>query len=262
MPIPPFGSAPTPDATATKKGKVKLAGDLAGTADTPALAAAGGGAAGPTGSATVTPIVTVDAKGRLIALSSATTAPTNAAGGDLTGNYPNPTLATAGPGATGPIGSSTVAPVITIDAKGRVTALTSATIADTAELAYVEFTSPVTVSATSEGTPTAVVSAGAVVYAAARIKIEFYAPGYNTGNGTGANLLANLWDASTNLGRIAVAQGVNLIYPIYAVRYLTPTAASHTYKIQAWQTVANGTILAGSGGVGAQLPGFIRVSLA
>ena len=39
------------------------------------------------------------------------------------------TLANAGPGATGPIGSTTVTPVITIDAKGRVTAFTSATIA-------------------------------------------------------------------------------------------------------------------------------------
>ncbi len=39
------------------------------------------------------------------------------------------TLLNVGPGATGPIGSTTVTPVITIDAKGRVTALTSATIA-------------------------------------------------------------------------------------------------------------------------------------
>lgn len=38
------------------------------------------------------------------------------------------TLQNTGPGATGPIGSATVAPVITIDAQGRVTALTSATI--------------------------------------------------------------------------------------------------------------------------------------
>jgi hypothetical protein len=49
---------------------------------------------------------------------------------DGTGAAANPTidLVNAGPGATGPIGSATVAPVVTIDAKGRVTALTSATI--------------------------------------------------------------------------------------------------------------------------------------
>ena len=49
-----------------------------------------------------------------------------AAGGDLTGTYPSPTLATAGPGATGPVGSTSTIPIVTIDAKGRVTALTSA----------------------------------------------------------------------------------------------------------------------------------------
>lgn len=38
------------------------------------------------------------------------------------------TLKNSGPGATGPLGSATVAPIVTIDAQGRVTALTSATV--------------------------------------------------------------------------------------------------------------------------------------
>lgn len=46
-------------------------GVKAGGIGTTQLANAGGGAAGPTGSATVTPIVTVDAKGRVTALTSA-----------------------------------------------------------------------------------------------------------------------------------------------------------------------------------------------
>lgn len=54
--------------------------------------------------------------------------PSGAAGGDLVGTYPNPTLKLTGPGATGPIGSSSMIPAVTIDAEGRVTALISAAI--------------------------------------------------------------------------------------------------------------------------------------
>lgn len=116
-------------------------------------------AGGPTGSASVVPVITYDAKGRLTAVSTATitasaigavasvtaadasiviggtaTNPTvqrgALSGGDVTAaaGSNNLALAAFGPGATGPIGSASVTPVVTIDAKGRVSALTSATI--------------------------------------------------------------------------------------------------------------------------------------
>ena len=58
--------------------------------------------------------------------------PSGTAQGDLTGNYPAPTLATIGP-ALGPIGSANYTPVITIDNKGRVTELSSTGINATLE---------------------------------------------------------------------------------------------------------------------------------
>lgn len=52
--------------------------------------------------------------------------PTGAAGGDLTGTYPNPTLAAVG--AAGTYGSSTSIPVLTTDTKGRVTGVVNTPI--------------------------------------------------------------------------------------------------------------------------------------
>jgi hypothetical protein len=120
------------------------------------------------------------------------------------------------------------------------------------EVAYVEFTADVTaINATHvEGSPIDVVSSGAITYVANPIIVEFYA--YSTdGN---ANL--NLWDAATDLGRLGQGE---LQSPVYATRRLTPTAASHTYKVVAWATGANGVVSAGAGGVGTKVPGYIRI---
>lgn len=75
--IPPFGSPPTPNASTTVKGKVKLAGSLAGTADLPTLSTVG--TPGTYGDATHVAQITTNAEGRVTAVTSvaiSVTAPT------------------------------------------------------------------------------------------------------------------------------------------------------------------------------------------
>lgn len=74
----------------------------------------------------------------------------SAAGGDLTGNFPAPTLA-AVTTAQSNVGSSTVVPVLSVDAKGRVTSLTTAAISalTTAQIAGLSTDAPAPLATTA-----------------------------------------------------------------------------------------------------------------
>ena len=120
------------------------------------------------------------------------------------------------------------------------------------QIAFVPFTSDV-----STTTSIDVVSAGAITYAAVPHVIEFMCISV-TFNSASAYLA--LFDGSTDLGiMVHPGAGGGDMGGTYRQR-LTPTAASHTYKIVA--VSAGGTtttVRAGAGGPTTKMNGYIRI---
>lgn len=129
----PFGTAGrTPVITTDAKGRVSALTDIA---ITPAGIGAPSGSGTHTGTSSNTNTgdqTTSNADGTIGVATGATnpvlTRPAITGDVSVPGGSNTATLAATGPGATGPIGSTSTTPSVTIDAKGRVTALASNTI--------------------------------------------------------------------------------------------------------------------------------------
>jgi hypothetical protein len=125
------------------------------------------------------------------------------------------------------------------------------------DIAYVEFTSNVSITATTEGTAQTIVDSGAITYEAAPIVVEFQSADVVASGG--GSLFILLQDGATVLGRMA-SYPANGRSPLFVMRRFSPTAASHTFKVTAHNSAAGtSTVTAGAGGAGTTMPGFIRV---
>lgn len=131
---------------------------------------------------------------------------------------------------------------------------------------YTEFTGNVDIASNSEASPTNIVVAGAHTFDGATLCcIEFYSPNVVFNATLNGGLFIDIYDGTTSIGRLAALQTPSgdgaLNYNLFGRRYLTPSAASHTYKIGGWySTVADPFVKAGAGGTTTLLPGYIRIT--
>jgi hypothetical protein len=131
-----------------------------------------------------------------------------------------------------------------------------------AELAYNEFTSNVNCTATTEATATTIVTASAVAFdGSTAAMIEFFSPNFDAGDAPNFSLY--LYDGSSSIGfmHTRTVAASTAMGAIRIARRLTPSNASHTYSIRG--TVSSGggvSVKGGAGGVGVNVPGFIRIT--
>jgi hypothetical protein len=125
-----------------------------------------------------------------------------------------------------------------------------------AEIGYQEQTSDVSISALSVGTANQIVSLGAITYEAVPTLIEFYCPRYIPATGT-TNVI--LRDGTTVLGTLSVVVTGDNPGEVNYRRRLTPSAASHTYNVAAWNSASTGTMKAGTGGTAGDATTFLPI---
>jgi hypothetical protein len=128
-----------------------------------------------------------------------------------------------------------------------------------AELDYAQITAPGTITGTSIGTATTILSGNAVTYSGTqRVRIEVFIPAITQATG-GTSVVVNLYDNGT---RSALMCNPIAPYsaPLYFVWYETPSAATHTFSVRAFSTAGTGTWQAGLPFGASAPPAFIRIT--
>ena len=133
------------------------------------------------------------------------------------------------------------------------------------EVAYAEYTAPVTITASTEATAQTVATAPAFVAdGSSQYMVEFNAPVANPAGTSGSYIQFSLWLDGVDLGVFGMVFGTSataLQVPVRCARRLTPAAGSRVFSVRAHLGAAGtGNVQGGVGGAGAYLPGFIRIT--
>jgi hypothetical protein len=124
------------------------------------------------------------------------------------------------------------------------------------ELAYAERTATLSVTAASEATALAVVTAPAVSFDGLTV-VEILFSAAFIGKGASWTRCV-LFDGETSLGTLVHSDGTTNI-PAMGRRRLTPSAGSHVYSIRAYVDAGTGAVGAGAGGAGVYVPACMSV---
>jgi hypothetical protein len=124
------------------------------------------------------------------------------------------------------------------------------------EVGRVDFQSTVNVTGTSFVN---IVSLGAITYEAVPHLLEFWA--FRSQAGASGTFSIHLRDGTTDLGQLHSLSATGRSDAVKLEHNFTPSAASHTYVISGINGASQtSTVLAGAGGAGTVMPGFIRIT--
>lgn len=120
---------------------------------------------------------------------------------------------------------------------------------------YDEFTGNVSVTATVEASANTIVSGNSITYdGATEVMIEFVAATVIPGT---TSTWLYLFEDGVSIGQWC---RVDKAVPVHLMRRRTPSAGAHIYSVRAVVDAGTGTVVAGAGGAGVNMPGFLRIT--
>lgn len=135
------------------------------------------------------------------------------------------------------------------------------------EHGYAPFTATVAISATTEATAQVCATLPSITFPSLQVvEFEFYSPQVLPAALAGAAIIFVLWDNTAGvslglLGSVGNPAAAVLSSPALMVRRLTPAAGARIYSVRAYRTGGNGSVVAGAGGVGAFVPGYLKATV-